>query len=208
MLALVEITMTNILIVDDDEKVLKTTGEALRSSDYDVTLTESPETGLKLIRSNPDQFDLILLDWKLRCPLDGDMVLKLIKHIYPNFKIPIIFITAHTKISSKYLMRLGAFDTLSKPLTREDLLAAVERALGKKSENPHRHAPAELNSQELKRHEMIQSIIEAVTTSSSLKNAAIKLGCSRMTLYRWLRMTNLHELLLADHQHRQEQEAA
>lgn len=189
--------MAKILIVDDDLKVLEATGEVLKAYGFEPTLMSAPEKAVAALKQNPKAFDLILMDWKLHCPLDGDMVIKLIKHIFPNFKTPIIFITAHTHISSKYLMRLGAYDTLTKPVAPEHLIDAVERALGLKPlENPHQKAPADLDSEELKKHEMAKRIIDAISSSRSISDAAHQLGCSRRSLYRWLAKTGLDSFIV------------
>lgn len=185
--------MEKILVVDDDAKVLRLTGEILEGRGYGVTLTESPEEALKILKTDPHQFNVILLDWKLRCVIDGDMVVKMIQHAFPDFKTPIIFITAHTKISSKYLMRLGAYDTLLKPVTTDQLMDAIERALGKKEpEDPHYNAPVQINVNQLKKQQLVKRIIEAVSETGSLRDASKKLGCSRASLYRWLQKTGLY----------------
>ena len=189
--------MSRILIVDDDTQILDITGQILESQGYEVTPRSSPEEAIGLLKKNAHAFDLILMDWKLRAAIDGDIVLKVVKHVFPAFQTPVIFITAFTHISSKYLMRLGAFDTLSKPFTAEQLLDAVDRALKKKpAENPHERAPTYLASCELKKQELAKKIVDAITASRSLKDAALLLGCSRMTLYRWLSKTGLHSFLI------------
>ena len=189
--------MAKILVVDDDAKVLAATGDALAAFGYDPHLISSPEEALALLKKNPTGFDVIILDWKLQSTIDGDMMIKLVKRIFPNFKTPIIFLTAHTNISSKYLMRLGAFDTLSKPFQAEQLVDSIERALQRKpAEDPHRKAPADLSADEFKKHEIAKRIIDAVSSTRSLVDAAAKLGCSRRSLYRWLEKTGLHTFVV------------
>ena len=190
--------MTEVLVVDDDISVLQATARTLKAHGYEATLIESAEEALRVLKKEPLRFSVILLDWKLRCPIDGDMILMLLKKIFPGFKTPIIFITAHTRVSSKYLMRLGAYDTLAKPLTSEQLIDAIERALHKKvEEDPHQKAPAELNSQDLKKHEMAKKIIQAISIAPTLADAAHALGCSRRSLYRWLQRTGLHYFMVS-----------
>src|SRR3989338_7316200 len=103
--------MAEILVVDDDQGVLKATGRILKSHGYEPVLTPSPEEAIRLLKENPKRFSVILLDWKLRSAIDGDMVLKLIKYTLPGFSAPIIFVTDYTGIASKDLIRRGAFDT-------------------------------------------------------------------------------------------------
>ncbi len=187
----------HILIVDDDPKILSLTGTILKSNGYEVTSARAPEEAIALFKASPDKFSLILLDWKLRAALDGDVVMQVIHHMFPSNKIPVIFVTAHTSISSKYLMRLGAFDTLSKPFTAEKLLDAVERVFGKKpEENPHKYSAPFESPRELKKQELARKIMNAITASKSLKEASQRLNCSRMTLYRWLEKTGLHSFVI------------
>lgn len=188
--------MNEILVVDDDPDILDATQRALKNR-YNVTAVEEPEAALTLLKQNPDRFDVILLDWKLKCPIDGDMVLDLIRFKYPGFKTPIIFVTAHTHIASKYLLKIGAYETLRKPVTKEHLIDAIERALGQRPpEDPHRKAPADLTWQELRKHELSRKIVTAIRVHGSLADAARDLDCSLMSLHRWLRLTGMHSFLI------------
>ena len=188
--------MGEILVVDDDPEVLRATGYALKTGGYEPILTHSPEEALGLLKDNPNRFDAILLDWKLRCPIDGDMVVKIVKRIFPGFRTPIIFVTAHTKIASSYLMRLGAYEIVPKPLEAQELLDAVERALNKKPpEDPHLKAPCEITSHELRKQEIAKRVIDAVSATETLTAAARSLRISRVSLYKWLKLTGLHQFL-------------
>ena len=188
--------MSEILVVDDDIQVLTVTGEVLRDHGYEVSLCQTPGKAIKLLKQNPQRFEVILLDWKLRCAIDGDMVVKLINRFFPGFKAQFIFITAHRN-ASIYLMRLGAYDILVKPVTAEQLVDAVERALKKKPpEDPHQKVPSELNWQDLKKHEMAAKIVNAISSTETIVEAARLLGCSRKSLYRWLLKTGLHDFVI------------
>lgn len=190
--------MEEILVVDDDPKVLALTSEILKCHGYEPLATGSPQEALETVKKNPGRFSLLLLDWKLRSHIDGDTVLCLVKRLFPELNIPIIFVTAHTRIASKYLMRLGAYETLTKPFTADDLVDAVERALRKKpDEDPHRLAPAEAGADELKKSEMTRRIVNALTVASSVTEASAVLGCSRRSLYRWIEKTGLHSFLIS-----------
>jgi len=189
--------MSHILIVDDDAKILSLTGAILKNNGYDVVTTRLPEEAIKFFKAEPEKFSLILLDWKLKAALDGDVVMQVIHHMFPSKKVPVIFVTAHTNISSKYLMRLGAFDTLSKPFTSTQLLDAVERVFGKKPEDdPHKYSAPFESPREFKKQELARKIMAAITSSRSLKEAADHLNCSRMTLYRWLEKTGLSSFVI------------
>jgi len=188
--------MNEILVVEDDQRVLEMTGEALKSYGYKVMLLQDPYPVLNLLKADPNRFDLLLFDWKLRSALDGDKLLGLLQ-ILPNFKAPTIFVTGYTHIASKHLMRLGAYDTLRKPVTAEQLIDCVERALNKKPpEDPHLQAPNELNSTALKKRELTERILGALAEHQwNVTKAAKSLGCSRRTLHRWIEKAGLHQYL-------------
>ena len=111
--------MYNILIVDDDDMMLKMA---------EFTLTQIPE--YNVIKANSGlQIDLILLD--IQMPgMDGIKVMELIqKHDYWN-QIPVIFLTASSDKST--VMRagkMGAIGYIKKPFVPEDLVQRVETSL-------------------------------------------------------------------------------
>ncbi len=188
--------MGEILVVDDDSEVLTATANTLRRHGYDPVITQSPEEALRLLKENPNRFEAILLDWKLRCPIDGDMIVKLVKHVFPDFKTPFIFITAHN-IASSYLMRLGAYEILVKPLVAQQLIDAIKRALNKNPpDDPHLKAPSELTWRQHKRHDLVIRLTNAISSTRSITEAADSLGVSRRHLYRLLQKSGLHHFVV------------
>lgn len=189
--------MEKILVVDDDPHILEDTKEALELRKYEVTTQEDPHNALELISKNPKQFDLLLLDWKLKSDLDGDSLLLAAK-LLPTFKAPVIFVTAHTHLASKHLLRLGAQDTLRKPFTDEQLIACIEPWLGKRPfENPHLNAPAEVSAIVLEKRERLLNILEAAHKYETRKEMADSLKCSVRTLNRWFHLSGLGHLFLS-----------
>jgi FixJ family two-component response regulator len=105
-------------------------------------------------------------------------------------------VTDYTGIASKDLIRLGAFDTLKKPATAEQLIDVIERSLGKRPpENPHRKAPAELDWKELRRHEFNSKVVDGITSNRPLDQIARELGISLRTFYRYLHKSGLYPFL-------------
>lgn len=114
-----------ILAVDDDRLTLKLLESYLKDTLYKVTPVEDPEEALALL--DEDDYDLVLSD--IRMPvLDGFEVLKRVKQDYPG--LPMIMITAHGTISDAVrAIQEGAYDYLTKPLERQDLILKVRRAI-------------------------------------------------------------------------------
>ena len=53
-------THGTVLLVDDEEKILKTLGRALREDEHEVTTTSSPQEALRLLGAR--QFDVLIVD--------------------------------------------------------------------------------------------------------------------------------------------------
>ena len=116
-----------VFIIDDDRSVLKSMSRLLSAVGYTVRAFESAEEFLKQL--GPEISGCIVAD--LQMPgMDG---LKLQQALAKTANpLPIIFLTGRGDIpSSVSAMRSGAEDFLTKRAPKEDLLAAVERALAR-----------------------------------------------------------------------------
>ena len=114
-----------ILVVDDEKNILSTIRTTLRSGDYEVLATDSPHEGLDLYEKH--HIDLAILDI-LMPGLDGLAMLEIIKRKRPDSTV--IMMSGHGTISTAVqATKLGAYDFLEKPLSREKLLLTVERAI-------------------------------------------------------------------------------
>jgi len=111
-----------VLVVDDDEKILRFLRSSLRLAGYDVTTTTSGEEALQLLESKKPQ--IMILDI-LMPQTDGFEVLK---RLSPALKLPVIAISAHASSSDKALS-LGANDFLAKPFRPDELINKIEALL-------------------------------------------------------------------------------
>ena len=119
--------MTVIHVVDDDPSVRKAISRLLRAAGYDVAVYGSAE---QLLDQLPGQrgTGCILLDVVMP-GLDGLAAKKRLKTI--GSSLPIVFMTGSTEPFES-----GATDFLRKPVSKEELLDAVERALSAAIEPP------------------------------------------------------------------------
>jgi len=116
----------NILAVDDDLLSLKLLENYLNDTSYQVTAVGDPEDALSLLGS--DDYDLVLSDIQMPV-MDGFQLLKKVKLNYPE--LPVIMITAHGSISDAVrAIQEGAYDYLTKPLKKQDLILKTKRAIG------------------------------------------------------------------------------
>jgi two-component system NtrC family response regulator len=115
--------MPKLLVVDDDDAVRESLVEALTAARFEVEEAASGRQALGILASQG--IDGVFLD--LRMPgMDGLEVLRQLKG-RPE-KPPVVVLTAHaTAENTIEAMRLGAFDHLTKPIARADLLAVAEK---------------------------------------------------------------------------------
>ena len=114
-----------ILVVDDEEIVVRSCLRILGEGDYVVEAVRSGEEALRKIDEN--HIDVLILDIMMP-KMDGLEVLQRVKETHPD--IDVIMVTGLSQIGTAVRsMKLGAFDYLSKPFDPEELKLVVERAL-------------------------------------------------------------------------------
>ncbi len=119
--------MEKILVVDDDQNVLKVIKMRLEARDYQVATATEAKKSLDLARQ--DVFDLALVDLKLGDD-DGIVLMEALQQINPE--IPIIIFTAYGTIENAVVaMRKGAYGYLTKPFDYNDLLVEIKDCIGK-----------------------------------------------------------------------------
>ena len=104
----------NILIVDDLKSTLYTVEALLKSIDtcYNISMANSGHEALEIVEK--EEIDLIILD--IQMPgMDGFEVAGLLKSNKKTADIPVVFLTASTKLKTEGLA-LGAVDYLTKPI--------------------------------------------------------------------------------------------
>jgi DNA-binding NtrC family response regulator len=113
-----------ILIVDDEEIVLKSCLRILGDGDYEVEAVQDGQEALRKIEET--DYDILILDIMMP-KIDGLEVLQRVKEMHPD--IDIIMITGLSQIKTAVrAMKLGAFDYLPKPFDPDELKLVVERA--------------------------------------------------------------------------------
>jgi two-component system nitrogen regulation response regulator NtrX len=114
-----------ILVVDDDEKVLKSIVDILRDEGYRVTGYGQAQEALRAIQKGPP--DLVMLDIWME-GMDGLETLGVIKRLHGE--LPVIMISGHGTIETAVkATKMGAYDYLEKPLDLERVHLAVRHAL-------------------------------------------------------------------------------
>lgn len=116
-----------ILLVDDEPSIRLLLRRFLEPARYQVSEAGSAEAAFAAVESVKP--DLVILD--LGMPgLSGHEVLKRLKS-QPGFRTPVMVLTAQTDWdSADASVAQGADAYMTKPLTRDQLLAKVEELLG------------------------------------------------------------------------------
>ena len=113
----------NILVLDDDEKIVERIAEFLSKDSFEVFSAYTPSQALSILNSNP--IDIIIIDILLP-EMNGIDILTFINKNYPN--IEAIMISGHGDIDLVIkAMQNGAIDFLKKPFNTIDLQLALER---------------------------------------------------------------------------------
>jgi FixJ family two-component response regulator len=115
-------------IVDDDPSFRASTGRLLQACGYAVALYESGEALLAQL-PNDAGASCILLD--IRIPaLSGPELQARLNEMGSH--LPIVFLTGHGDISTAVqVIKAGAEDLLTKPVAKDKLLVAIERAIAR-----------------------------------------------------------------------------
>jgi len=124
----------SVLLVDDEDKLRKSLGRALRGDGHEVVDAEDARLALRLLGERV--FDVLLVDNMM----PGMTGLDLIREIVatretgaPGVVDPqpqIVMMTAHATVESAIeAMKLGAIDYLQKPFEIDELLVTIRRAL-------------------------------------------------------------------------------
>ncbi len=104
-------TITNVLIIDDEERFLKTTRALLEKEGYQVQTAAEGRQGLDILKAK--RIDVVVLDVKMP-GMDGIEVLRRIKSDHPL--VEVLMLTGHATMESAIDgLKLGAFDYLTKP---------------------------------------------------------------------------------------------
>ena len=117
--------MKRILIIDDDMDMCSLLSRFLQRNGFE---TEAAHTGHKgLARFQEQQFDIVLCDFRLG-DKDGKDVLQEIKAISPHTIV--IIITGYSDIKTAVdVIKLGAFDYITKPLIPDEVLNVIGKAV-------------------------------------------------------------------------------
>ena len=137
-------------IVDDDPSFRTSTGRLLQACGYAVALYELGEELLAQLPNDAGS-SCILLD--IRIPgLSGPELQVRLNDMGSH--LPIVFLTGHGDISTTVqVIKAGAEDLLTKPMAKDKLLVAIERAI----------AGGRVRQEEHDKHEALRRLVNGLT---------------------------------------------
>lgn len=134
----------NIIVIDDDEKILSLLKRSLAFEGYAAVTAANGQDGLKhVLKQEPD---LIILDIMMP-QMDGWEVCRRIRA--GGSVVPILLLTAKDEVTDRVKgLDLGADDYLVKPFALEELLARVRALLRRRTEH-NDQAAASVNYEDI-----------------------------------------------------------
>lgn len=119
-----------ILIVDDDRDFMEVLSIYLKRGGFTDLMTLDHPLDAAAVFDDGQTFDIAIID--LTMPeMDGMELLEIIKNTSPNTECIVVTAVNEARVSVKCLKK-GAYDYLVKPVSEEDLLLSVNRALERK----------------------------------------------------------------------------
>jgi CheY-like chemotaxis protein/two-component sensor histidine kinase len=119
-----------ILLVDDDETIVKMGYKMLTLLGYEVTAIEDSRQALKLLKNNIDAYDLLISDQTMPGLTGMELAIEVLKE---NPEFPILLCTGYSsKVDEKKALELGCRGFVHKPLTIDDLSKKIREILREK----------------------------------------------------------------------------
>src|SRR4051812_41605085 len=134
--------MKKILIIDDEVNIGQILSKFLTRNGFEVNFVTSGSAAMEALAN--DVYTLVLCDFRLE-DTDGREVLKKIKSNYPDTGV--IIITGYSDIKlAVELIKMGAYDYITKPLYPDEILNTINKAIETQealSKSTQEYAPAE-----------------------------------------------------------------
>jgi len=115
----------NILVIDDQETMCNLLRDSLSEQGYKITVAQKAKDGLEHVRNS--SFNLVITDLKMP-EMNGIEIIRRIKKF--DIDNMVVVITAYPSFeTARQVLRLGAFDYITKPFNLEEIFFIVKRAI-------------------------------------------------------------------------------
>jgi RNA polymerase sigma factor (sigma-70 family) len=168
-------------VVDDDSSMRSALLLLLGEVGFEARGYSS--TGEFLLQPPPDRPGCLLLDLRLPGPSGLELQEALQRQ---NIMLPIVFLTGHATVASSVrAMKAGAVDFLTKPVKRDTLLDAVQRALARDAtQRMAREEADRLHVQFASLTQRQREVFDRIVAGKLNKQIADELGIAERTVKR------------------------
>ena len=168
--------LKTVLVVDDDETILRAVSRGLRAAKKTVFTTTDPAHALRLAKA--EQPDLAIVDLRLGRSSGVELVRQL-KHDRPDLVVVMVSGYLNVPVAVE-AMKAGATEVLFKPITDKEILERVEEGVRAPS-------PDLFDTPSLDRVTYEHAARVVADCGGNISMAARKLGVHRQSLQRRLR---------------------
>jgi len=120
----------SIIVVDDEQDFLESIRRGLITAGYKHLTTEIDPVRAARLFKNGNAFDIALIDITMP-EMDGIELLETIRNCSPRTECIMVTAIDEARVAVQSIRR-GAYDYLVKPISKEDLVSSIERALERK----------------------------------------------------------------------------
>lgn len=125
----IQVGAEHILLIDDEEAIIKMLSQSLERLGYEITSSNSPIEALEIFQSSPQAFDLIVTDMSMP-KISGDKLASKLLAIRAD--IPIVVCTGYSEnFTAKKATAMGIRDYVMKPLSIQELSGKIRKILDK-----------------------------------------------------------------------------
>lgn len=171
-----------VLVVDDEENILRSIRRLLMSEDYEVFLAHSGQEGLQMLKDNPD-VALIISDQRMP-GLSGAEFLEKTKQIAPDAVRMVLTGYADLNAAIAAINKGGAYRYLTKPWNDEELLYTIREGIRQfklVKENKELHEIIRKKNEELKQwNAQLEYFVQQQTIEIQNKNKELEALNSRL----------------------------
>jgi two-component system response regulator HydG len=135
--------MYKILVIDDDMDICNLLERFLSKKGHVVKTAFTSTTALALIEQ--ENFDVVLSDFRLGST-DGKQILQKVKEKSPETQV--IIITGYSDVKTAVdVIKMGAFDYITKPLFPDEILLLLDKAIAKREELINQSDPGKVSAE-------------------------------------------------------------
>lgn len=134
--------LLTILLVDDNFMNRRLVAVMLKGEPYRLVEKEGGREGLDYLLANRETIDLVLLDIGIPDLSGNEICRSLRENEDQGRRLPVIAYTAHAMADERRSILAAGFDgILTKPITREEFTAILERYMGAETAPPEENIP-------------------------------------------------------------------